>query len=240
MIGRPMLFALPLAALLSTVTAATSSAVAAAAEAGTAAQELQARAHFAAGQDEYARGRWREALREFEAGYALSPRPEFLINFAQAHRKLGEYDAAARECRRYLATSPPPGLAAQAQRLLEQIEDERAHAPPTPAPSTPATLPTSPPTSASPTSPRTSAPSTNAPRTSPPSAQASARSDGNALVAASTPPSPAATHKRRAWIAPVVVAGVLVVAAAVTVGLVLGLPANDTFKPTPLGTVDFR
>ena len=211
MIGRPMLFTLPLAALLSTVTAATSPTVAAAAEAGTAAQELQARAHFAAGQDEYARGRWREALREFEAGYALSPRPEFLINFAQAHRKLGEYDAAARECRRYLATSPPPGLGAQAQRLLEQIEDERAHAPPPPPPPS-----------------------------APPTAQAAARTDGNALVAAPTSPAPAATHKRRAWIAPVVVAGVLVVAAAVTVGLVFGLPPNDTFKPTPLGTVDFR
>lgn len=224
MIRRPMLFALPLAALLSTVTAATSSTVAAAAaEAGTAAQELQARAHFAAGQDEYARGRWREALREFEAGYALSPRPEFLINFAQAHRKLGEYDAAARECRRYLATSPPPGLAAQAQRLLEQIEDERAHAPPPP----PATAPTPTPTSTTPTA--TATPTTPV-----------ARPDGNTLVAAPTPPAPAATHRRRAWIAPVVIGGVLVVAAAVTVGLVFGLPANDTFKPTPLGTVDFR
>src|SRR6185437_13885876 len=76
----------------------------------TPSQEELARTHFVAGEEEYARGRWREALKEFEAGYALSPRPEFLINFAQAHRKLGEYDAAERECRQYLATAPPAQL----------------------------------------------------------------------------------------------------------------------------------
>ena len=180
-------------------------------------QEELARSHFVAGEQEYARGRWREALHEFEAGYALSPRPEFLINFAQVHRKLGDYDAAARECRQYLATAPPTDLAAQAQRLLEQIEDERAHAPPSSAvPSPPTTAPNAP----------------VAPVASPPAATRPV------LVAAPAPsPSP---RKRRAWIAPVVVAGVVVVAAAVTVALVFGLPANDTFKAAPLGTVDFR
>jgi hypothetical protein len=55
------------------------------------------------------------------------------------------------------------------------------------------------------------------------------------LVATSPP-----RKRSRAWIAPVVVAGVLVVGGAVTLGLVFGLPAHDMFKPTPLGTVDFR
>ena len=171
-------------------------------------QEELARSHFVAGEAEYARGRWREALHEFELGYALSPRPEFLINFAQVRRKLGEYDAAERECRRYLATAPPPELAAQAERLLGQIEDERAHAPPPPV------TPTPPPPVVAP------APAPNPPL----------------LVATTTPP----PKRRRAWIAPVVVAGVLVVGGAITIGLVFGLPAHDTFKPTPLGTVDFR
>ncbi len=91
-------------------------------------QEELARSHFVAGEDEYARGRWREALHEFQLGYALSPRPEFLINFAQVYRKLGDYDAAERECRRYLATAPPSALSAQAERLLQQIGEERTHA----------------------------------------------------------------------------------------------------------------
>jgi hypothetical protein len=37
-----------------------------------------------------------------------------------------------------------------------------------------------------------------------------------------------------------VVGCVLVAAAAVTVGIVFGVPPRDTFKPTAGGTVDFR
>ena len=186
MIGRLIVLVLALAA--STARAAPS-------------QEELARSHFVAGEEEYARGRWQEALHEFQLGYALSPRPEILINFAQVYRKLGDYDAAARECRRYLATAPPPELAAQAERLLQQIDEERAKGPP-PAPPKP-------------TPPPVAAPS--------------------AIVAPPPPP-----KKRRTWIAPVVISCVLVAAAAVTVGIVLGLPPRDTFKTTPLGTVDFR
>ena len=172
-------------------------------------------AHFVAGEEEYARGRWREALREFEAGYALSPRPEFLINFAQVHRKLGEYDAAARECRRYLATAPPPELAAQAQRLLEQIEDERAHAPPAPH----ATPPNAPPTTA---------PS--------PTRRSDADCAARRRAAAGAAEEPAQPGSR-----PSSSPASSSVAAAVTVGARLR-PAGDTTRsrPTPLGTVDFR
>jgi tetratricopeptide (TPR) repeat protein len=170
-------------------------------------QEELARSHFVAGEEEYARGRWQEALHEFQLGYALSPRPEFLINFAQVYRKLGDYDAATRECEKYLATAPPSELAAQAQKLLEQIKAEQAHAPP---PSPPPPKPVAPP------------PAVTAP----------------ALVA--SPPPPPEKKKSRVWIAPVVVSCVLVAAAAVTIGVVFGVPPRDTFKTTPLGTVDFR
>jgi hypothetical protein len=115
-------------------------------------QEDLARSHYRAGEEEYARGRWREALHEFELGYALSPRPEFLINFAQVYRKLGEHERAIAECERFLATAPEDALALQARRLLEQLREEkarkdaekaRAQSPP-PAPSPP-TLVTPPP-----------------------------------------------------------------------------------------------
>jgi hypothetical protein len=96
-------------------------------------QESLARTHYAAGEQEYARGRWREALREFQAGYDLSPRPEFLINFAQVYRKLGDYDRAIAECERFLATAPTAPLAAQAHRLLAQLREESARAPRAPA-----------------------------------------------------------------------------------------------------------
>ena len=170
-------------------------------------QEELARSHFVAGEEEYARGRWQEALREFQLGYALSPRPEFLINFAQVYRRLGDYDAAARECQRYLATAPPSELAAQAERLLQQIRDEQATVSPPPPPPPPPPKPAPAPVIVAP-----------------------------AIVAPPPPP----PKKKRTWIAPVVVSCVLVAAAAVTVGLVFGLPARDTFKTAPLGTVDFR
>jgi tetratricopeptide (TPR) repeat protein len=224
MTGRPLLHALTFVAVaLLARPSAGAPPTAGEAQAGGSQEEL-ARSHFVAGEAEYARGRWREALREFEIGYALSPRPEFLINFAQVRRKLGEYDAAERECRRYLATAPPPELAAQAQRLLQQIEDERARAPVPPPPS-PTPTPT-PMTNATP------APMTNA--TPPPTTNATQLA--TQLSAAPPPPK----RRSRAWIAPVVVAGVLVVGGAITLGLVFGLPAHDTFKAAPLGTVDFR
>ncbi|MGZ3408047.1 MAG: tetratricopeptide repeat protein, partial [Polyangia bacterium] len=164
---------------------------AASAARATPSQEELARSHFVAGEEEYARGRWREALHEFQLGYALSPRPEFLINFAQVYRKLGDYDAAARECQRYLATAPPSELAAQAERLYEQIKEEQAKTPP-PKPVAPAIAPAAP----------TIAPGTPA------------------LVASPPPPPP--RKKSRAWIAPVVVAGVLVVGGAVAIGVIFG------------------
>jgi hypothetical protein len=181
----------------------------------TPSQEELARSHFVAGEEEYARGRWHDALHEFQLGYALSPRPEFLINFAQVYRKLGDYDAAARECQRYLATAPPSELAAQAEKLLGQIKEEQAKAPPSTT--------TSPP-------PPVAAPS-------PPQPAVSPLVKAPVIVAAPPPPPP---KKRRIWIAPLVVGCVLVAGAAVTVGLVFGLPARDTFKSAPLGTVDFR
>jgi len=181
----------------------------------TPSQEELARSHFVAGEEEYARGRWREALHEFQLGYALSPRPEFLINFAQVYRKLGDYDAAAHECQRYLATAPPSDLAAQAEKLLGQIKEEQAKAPPSTTTTTP---------------PPVAAPSPPKPTASPPLVATPT------LLATPSPP----PKKKRTWIAPVVVGCVLVAGAAVTVGLVFGLPPRDTFKSAPLGTVDFR
>jgi len=52
----------------------------------------EARVHFEAGTDHYAAGRYEEAIRRFQAGYALVPRPNFLVNIGQAYRKLGSAD----------------------------------------------------------------------------------------------------------------------------------------------------
>jgi hypothetical protein len=275
-------------------------------------QEELARSHFVAGQQEYARGRWGEALHEFQLGYALSPRPEFLINFAQAYRKLGDYERATAECERYLATAPPPALAAQAERLLSQLREEQARAsakteklapveatghplgqtpelhaaaaahpganPPTahPAANPPTALaPTAanPPTALAPTganpptapaaaahpgaNPPTALAPTAHPGANPPTALAPTGANPPTALAPTAPvaapaasltsaPSaalvaPAPAPHRRRWIAPVVAVAAVVVAAAVVgvaVGLTVGQP--DAYRPTSLGTVDFR
>jgi tetratricopeptide (TPR) repeat protein len=178
-------------------------------------QEELARSHYVAGEEEYARGRWQEALREFQLGYALSPRPEFLINFAQVYRKLGDFDAAERECERYLATAPPSALAQQAERLLQQIRDERAAVPRPPA----------------------------APPPPPPAkivqTQTNIVQSHNDIVQSHNEIVQPHNKPRRRWVVPVVVVGsALVVGAALTVGLVVGLERRDTFPPGPV--VDFR
>ena len=57
-------------------------------------RESRARAHYEVGLGMYHLGNYRDAIREFSAGYELSPRPQFLINLGQAYRKLGELDKA--------------------------------------------------------------------------------------------------------------------------------------------------
>jgi hypothetical protein len=186
-------------------------------------QEEQAREHFAAGQREYQAGRFTEALRQFELGYALSPRPEFLINFAQVYRKLGDWDRAIAECERYLATAPPPSLAAEAERLLARVREERAAH----ATAPPATTP--PPTETKPAPPAETKPS--APAETPPA------------IAAPPPPStaePTAPPRKRRWVWALVGTSIgLAVAAGVTLAVVFA-PVHDTFPTTTGGAVDFR
>jgi tetratricopeptide (TPR) repeat protein len=54
------------------------------------ADESEGRRHFKAGQDLYQQKRFLEAAREFEAGYAVAPRPLFLLNIGHAYRRANE------------------------------------------------------------------------------------------------------------------------------------------------------
>ena len=67
------------------------------------AADASARRHFFAGQAAYGSGRYAEALGEFTAGYALSPRPEFLYNIALAYKNLGRTADAVDNLRRFVA-----------------------------------------------------------------------------------------------------------------------------------------
>jgi hypothetical protein len=186
-------------------------------------QEEQARDHFAAGQREYQAGHWADALHQFELGYALSPRPEFLINFAQALRKLGDYDRAIVECERYLATAPPSPMAAEAHRLLARIREERAQkvtAPPPPPP----------PVEAKPVEP--------AP---PPPAPVEVKPPPAVVIQPAGDKPPPDRHRRKVigWAIGGTAIG-LAVAAGVTLAVVFGTPVKNTYPNAPGGAVDFR
>ncbi len=56
----------------------------------TAPDVSEARKHYEAGRALYSVDRFREAAAEFEAGFALAPRPLFLFNVAQSLRRLAE------------------------------------------------------------------------------------------------------------------------------------------------------
>jgi tetratricopeptide (TPR) repeat protein len=79
--------------------------------------------HFEAGTDDYAAGRYEEAIRRFQAGYALVPRPNFLVNIGQAYRKLGNLVRAKEAYVAYVRALPEKGaLRDQALQVLAEIE----------------------------------------------------------------------------------------------------------------------
>ena len=96
----------------------------------------KARQHFEAGRALYNLGNFRDAIREFSAGYQLAPRPQFLVNLGQAYRKLGELEKARDQYRKFLDEAPPNDPdREQVQQILGELEQQiAAQPPPAPAP----------------------------------------------------------------------------------------------------------
>jgi tetratricopeptide (TPR) repeat protein len=83
----------------------------------------EAKVHFDAGTDHYAAGRYEEAIRRFQAGYALVPRPNFLVNIGQAYRKLGNLVRAKEAYVAYVRALPDKSaFRDQALQVLAEIE----------------------------------------------------------------------------------------------------------------------
>jgi hypothetical protein len=107
-----------------------------------------ARAHSETGRGLYAQGRWDEALREFEAGYALVPKNQFLINIGQCQRHLGKLREARASFLAYrdrVPASDPelPEVDALVRELDAAIAQLPSEAPVTPPPvaTTPVAVP---------------------------------------------------------------------------------------------------
>lgn len=215
--------------------------------------ESRARAHYEVGLGMYHLGNYHDAIREFSAGYELSPRPQFLINLGQAYRKLRDFDHARIMFRRYLATAGPDASdRRQVQQLLDEAERAAVTSPP--PVSAPTASPGGPPSAGATSSPAaaspSASPSASSPTTASPSAAshstvspsgAASSSDGAAaeLTGVSTPPA----HRRSAlrrfwWTIPV---GAVVVGAAIGLGIYFGMPPSQVpCSSATIGCIDAR
>ena len=104
--------------------------------ASRAATVQRARQHFLAGKHAFESESYAEALREFQVGYALEPRPGFLLNMGHAARRMGQLREARDYYKMFLASRPPPVAGEQrvTARLIAEIERELPPAPPARAP----------------------------------------------------------------------------------------------------------
>lgn len=75
-----------------------------------------------------------EALKEWEAGYALAAKPLFIVNMAHAERRRGELRKALALYRRYLLVDPDTKLRGEVEGVIKELEEaiaaEDAAAPP--------------------------------------------------------------------------------------------------------------
>jgi hypothetical protein len=187
------------------------------------ATEKAARVHLAAADRAFKKGEYDDALAQLQAAYAIDPRPEFLVVFAQVYRAMGDAQRAINACELYLSTAPQGPRANEARGLATAARaelDKRAAAAPPSAP---------PETSAPPERPSTPlAPPPNAPPSAPPPTAAPPVEDH-------APPAPAPRRRRRVAVA-IGVSAAVVTVAGVALGLGLGLglthgPQTISFDP---------
>src|SRR5882672_9982125 len=84
----------------------------------------RARQHFLAGKRAFETKSFARALQEFQQGYALEPRPGFLLNMGHAARRMGQLREARDFYTRFLATKPPAAEQRAAAQLVADIERE--------------------------------------------------------------------------------------------------------------------
>jgi tetratricopeptide (TPR) repeat protein len=88
----------------------------------------EARARFERGSELYERGRYRDAIAEFEAAYRLRPHGTIHYNVAQCREKLGEWPQALRSYHDYLRELPKAEDREQVRKSMRRIEDRLASA----------------------------------------------------------------------------------------------------------------
>ncbi len=205
----------------------------------------QAKAKYAAGMTDYALHHFDDAIRSWEAGFRLAPKPQFLFNIAQAHRKAGRAKLAIDYYRSYLDLAPDASDRADVERAIAETQAEADKAA-SPAAATRPALPeaTTAPATVHEGSPAPPAPppapehASALPPASPPPATRPPRPEP--IVAPMVPPvaeAPSGSTKRGRKVWPWAVGGaaVVVVGGAVALGLAFGLPDNAAVPTSDLG-----
>jgi hypothetical protein len=145
--------------------------------------EAEGRRRWKHGQDLYDQGRYLDAAHEFEAGYAIAPRPLFYLSIGHAYRRAHELAKAKAAYEKLLTLQPDFLGRAEVEGYIKSINDALQVAEPASSP-TPAghqevsTTPTAP---------------LPAPPASPAGADLGGASPYGALAGTSGPPMPTAT-----------------------------------------------
>jgi len=85
-----------------------------------------ARRHFERGEKLFALGKFDEALDEYQTAFDAKPLPAFLYNIGQCYRNLGDLDQAIFSFKKYLKLEPEAENKDAVERLIEDLEDQKA------------------------------------------------------------------------------------------------------------------
>lgn len=85
-----------------------------------------ARRHFERGEKLFALGKFDEALEQYESAFDAKPLPAFLYNIGQCYRNLGDYDQAIFSFKKYLKLAPDADNREAVERLIEDLELQKA------------------------------------------------------------------------------------------------------------------
>jgi iron complex outermembrane receptor protein len=98
--------------------------------------ETQARSYFAIGRNYFNMGQYDEAIKAFEEGYRLKPRPKFLFNIAATALKAGKTQVAIDYYQKYI-DSEPAKTSPMVREAAAQVDALRRRASREPPPSEP-------------------------------------------------------------------------------------------------------
>ncbi len=82
--------------------------------------------HYRRGDELFKQGRYLEAAREFEAGFAVAPRPLFLLNIGHSYRKAQELRRARVAYEEFLKADPSSTYRPDVEDLMRTIDDALA------------------------------------------------------------------------------------------------------------------